>query len=185
MGSGSAAYIRIPGDDIAIIEFNNSATSLAMLVIADLFSITTGLDYELREQRMVREYDAEYLDQYTGRFKRIFDSPADLNMRMEFSNFGAKSPFMSVTQREDGGLSVEFEGSSFPKTEIFPENRSNFFAESSDLDMKFVKTDLGGVTGLIIRFNDQDLFRYQRAPLSSIGSPIDHPEIDSPLAQSQ
>ena len=117
---------------------------------------------------MEREYDAEYLAQYTGRFKRIFDSPWNLNYSLEFSNFGAKSRFMRVTQRDDGGLSVEFEGSSFPKTEIFPENRSDFFAESSDLDMKFVKTDLGGVTGLIIRLNDRDTYRYRRAPLSSV-----------------
>ena len=171
MGSGSAAYVRIPGDDISIIEFNNSATSLARLVISDLFSIVTGLNYAPREERVVREYDASYLDQYTGRFKRVFDNPWTLNLNMEFSNFGAKSPFISVTQGEDGRLSVEFEGSPFPKTEVFPENRSDFFAESSDLDMKFVKTDLGGVTGLIIRLNDRDTFRYRRAPLSSVRHP--------------
>ena len=123
---------------------------------------------------MERAYDAEYLDQYTGRFERIFDIPFDLNLNMEFSNFGAKSPFMRVTQRDDGGLSVEFEGSSFPKTEIFPENRSDFFAEASDLDMKFVKTDLGGVTGLLIRLNDRDTYRYRRMPLSSVRLPGGH-----------
>lgn len=137
----------------------------------------------MREERVVREYDAEYLDQYTGRFKRIFDSPATLNINLEFSNFGAKSPFLSITQREDGGLSVEFEGSPFPETDIFPENRSDFFAESSDLDIRFAKTDLGGVNGLIIRINDRDTFRYQRAPLSSIGAPPNLHVEESPLAQ--
>ena len=68
---------------------------------------------------MQREYDAEYLEEYTGRFKRVFDSPLSLNRQIEFSNFGAKSRFITVTQRrEDGRLSVQFEGKSLSQKSV-------------------------------------------------------------------
>ena len=148
-----------------MIALNNSSTSLATRIPADLYSIVTGISYNLREVATEKEYDANTLDQYAGRFKRIlkFDRPVVLNMNLQYSNFVAKSRHATVTS-ENGGLFMEFEGSDFPRTQLFPESRSRFFARANDLDITFVKTDLGGVIGFLVRINDRDTYRYRRMP---------------------
>ena len=82
---------------------------------------------------------------------------------MQNSNFGAQSRHVTVTS-ENGGLFMEFEGSDFPTTQLFPESRSKFFAKANDLDITFIKTDLGGVIGFLVRIDDRDRYRYRRMP---------------------
>ncbi len=89
---------------------------------------------------------------------------------MQLSNFGAKSRNVTVTS-ENGGLFMEFEGSEFPTTRLFPESRSRFFAKANDLDITFIKTDLGGVTGFLVRINDEDTYRYRRTNPTSVRLP--------------
>ena len=182
VGSSAAGMLRIPGDDVVIIELNNSSNSLGTQIVADLFSIVAGLSYSLREEPTEIEYDAKRLDQYAGRFERIleFDNPQTVNYNMQLSNFGAKSRSVTVTS-ENGGLFMEFEGSEFPTTRLFPESRSRFFAKANDLDITFIKTDLGGVTGFLVRINDEDTYRYRRTNPTSVRFPGSR--IESSLAQ--
>ena len=163
VGSSAAGMLRVPGDDLVIIELNNSSTSIPTQIPADLFSIVTGLSYRLREEPTEKDYDSKTLDHYAGRFQRIlkFDEPHTMNHHMQHSNFGAKSRNVTVTS-ENGGLFMEFEGSDFPTTQLYPESRSSFFAKANDLDITFTKTDLGGVTGFLVRINDRDTYRYRR-----------------------
>ena len=119
--------------------------------------------YNLREVLSELDYDSKRLDQYAGRFKRVleYDIPGVLNMNMQYSNVAAKSRHITVTS-ENGGLFMEFENSDFPTTQLFPESRSKFFARANDLEISFVKTDLGGVTRFLVRINDRDTYRYRR-----------------------
>lgn len=169
IGGIAASYVRFPDDEIVFIVLtNNSATSigyqgLSKSLTYDLTMMILERPYHAPEVPEQLELSPEYLDAYVGRYQARTNQVRLYNMRsgFELSNSFARSLLANIT-REDGALFVDFEGSGLPRTQIFPESKRKFFAKGTDLQITFNITDLGGVIGLFIQFDNDDLFDYAK-----------------------
>ena len=111
-------------DDIVIIVLSNSSLSPVTRMTFDIISILEGLQYTIPEQRTAKELDPDKLDAFVGEYE-----------------------FIEVTKQGDA-LFMSFGDS--PAFQIFPETSTRFFSKIADIDIKFTKTDLAGVIGVVV-----------------------------------
>ena len=130
-----SSITRLPEDDIVIIVLSNMRYSPVSRMRSDLAAILLGVRYRSPEPRTAIEMDPEKLDDFVGQYSGS----------IPFNEAGA-----TVTRTGD---SLFFEMGDFPRFQIFPESRATFFARVADIEVKFRKTDLAGVTGLNIRYD--------------------------------
>ena len=115
---------RLVDDEIVIIVLTNNALSRIIRMNFDLAAIMLGVRYRLPEPRTAIELAPEKIDGYVGKYEE-----------------------MELTKEGDG-LFLKMED--IGRFQIFPETSSRFFAKAADIEIKFTRTDLAGVTGMVV-----------------------------------
>ena len=117
----------------------------------------------LRAVDTQRLIEPEDLDKFVGQYERLLKPVAFYTFRnsFEFTNSVAKNLHANIT-RDGDALFIEFEGSPFPQAQIYPESKIKFFAKGMDLQITFNKTDLAGVIGLNVQYDNDGIFLYRK-----------------------
>ena len=172
IGSIVTSYTRFLDDEIVIIVFsNNSASTLgyrsgfsAKSMPSELASIMLGERFiHIPEEPVQAQLSPEALDRYVGQYDYYVGLVPLYSLRFsfEFSSGVARSPLATIT-REGDALLISFEGTALPRTRIFPESSRKFFARGLDLQIVFTKTDLAGVLGFFVQYDNEDFINYKK-----------------------
>ncbi len=123
---------RLTDDDVVIIVMSNGSLSPVVKMTFDMAALLLDVRYTIPEEHEAIVLDSEKLDDYVGEYG-----------------------FITVT-REGDDLFMEFDD--LPKFQISPETTTRFFTDAADIEIRFTKTDLAGVIGLILQLDGGAFF---------------------------
>ncbi len=134
----TACFMRFPDDDVTTIALSNNSFGDLCPITTDLAAIALGELLQMPVARRAVRLDPAILDRYTGRYRFPPDAIIDIT-------------------RESDWLVVHAPPSP-DRLQLFPENRTDFFLKTMDLQVIFDTNWRGETAGLYVRYRGRSTY---------------------------
>lgn len=134
----TACFMRFPDDDVTAIVLSNNSYADLCPITTDLAAIALGEKLQMPVARRAVRLDPAILERYTGRYRFSGDAIIDI-------------------MRESDWLVVHAPPSP-DRLQLFPENRTDFFLKTMDVQVIFDTNWRGETAGLYVRYRGRSTY---------------------------